>query len=98
MVRDRRPKMAWRAEAANAFVQLKALCGGGRESNPPTDSRRRTGFEGRRGLTTILSPRTKTTVWAAQTLGAYLVTCSSVRAACGASREQIREHRRSKRP
>jgi hypothetical protein len=27
------------------FRSSKAICGGGRESNPPTDSRRRTGFE-----------------------------------------------------
>src|SRR5205807_4798175 len=42
--RGHMPRRAEYVSAARA-----ANCGGGRESNPPTDSRRRTGFEVTRG-------------------------------------------------
>jgi hypothetical protein len=70
-----------------------SLCGGGRESNPPTDSRRRTGLEGRRGPFAAVCFKGKSAVWAARMLGAYLVVCSSVRTVFVASSAQIREHR-----
>src|SRR3979409_1848952 len=36
------------------FRSSNRICGGGRESNPPTDSRRRTGFEGHRRASALV--------------------------------------------